>query len=67
MGFTKFKLTPTPLIYRFTNQPIPMKGSMVLIVRIENSHHTTTIMVNFLIVDQPSTYNTIFIPFSYYY
>ena len=59
MGFAAGDLTPSPLIYGFANQPIPVKGTIMLPITMGDGEHTMNALVYFLIVDQPSAYNAI--------
>ena len=46
-------------IYGFANQPIKAKGIIMLPVTLGQGEHTITVIADFLIVDQSSTYNAI--------
>ena len=59
MGYEDSDLYHSLSIYGFANQPIPVKGFITLSVTLGDGEHTTTIMVEFLVVDQPSAYNVI--------
>ena len=59
MGLDENQLKLVGLIYGFSNQPIKAKGVITLPVTIGQGEHTVIIMADFLVVDQPSTYNAI--------
>ena len=59
MGLDKSQLRPTRLIYGFANQPIRAKRVITLPITISQGEHTVIEMADFLVVDQPSTYNAI--------
>ena len=59
MGLDESQFRPARPIYGFANQPIRAKGVIILLVTIGQGEHIFTMMVDFLIVDQPSTYNAI--------
>ncbi|KAK5845271.1 hypothetical protein PVK06_001440 [Gossypium arboreum] len=60
MGLKDLQLKLTSPLYGFSNQPIEIKGSIVLLVVLGNGDHITTKMVEFLLVVHPSTSNVIF-------
>ena len=59
MGLDESQLRPVGPIYRFANQLIKVKRVITLPVTINQGEHTMTVMIDFLVVDQPSTYNAI--------
>ena len=59
MGLDESQLRPLGPIYGFTNQPIRPKGVITLLITIGQKEHTVIVMVDFLVVDQPSAYNAI--------
>ena len=59
MGLEESQLKPSGPIYDFANQPIWPKGIITLPITIGQGEHTTTVMADFLVVDQPSAYNAI--------
>ena len=59
MGLDKSLLKPATPIYEFANQPIKAKGLITLSVKLGQRDNTLTEIAEFLVVDQPSTYNAI--------
>ena len=59
MRLDENQLKPIAPIYGFANQPIRAKRVIILPITIGQGEHTITEMVDFLVVDQPSTYNAI--------
>ena len=59
MGLDESQLRPAGLIYGFANQLIRAKGVITLPIIIGQGEHTITVMADFLVVNQPSTYNAI--------
>ena len=59
MGLDESLLRPVEPIYDFSNQPIKVKGSITLLVTLDQVENTVTEQAKFLVVDQPSAYNAI--------
>ena len=59
MGLEKSQPKPSRPIYGFANQPIRPKRIITLPITIGQGEHTTTVMADFLVVDQSSAYNAI--------
>ena len=59
MGLDENQFRLTRPIYGFTNQSIRAKSIITLPITLEHGEHAITIMADFLVVDQPSTYNDI--------
>ena len=59
MGLDENQLRLAGPIYEFANQSIQVKGVITLPITIGQGEHTVTEMADFLVVDQPSAYNTI--------
>ena len=59
MGLDENQLRPAGSIYGFANQSIQAKRVITLLITIGQEEHTVTKMADFLVVDQPSAYNTI--------
>ena len=58
-GLDESELRPIRLIYDFSNQTIRAKGIITLSVTFGQGEHKIIVIANFLVVDQPSTYNAI--------
>ena len=59
MGYREIELHPLLPIYGFANQPVVVKGSITLLLTLGDGKHTAIVMVEFLVVEQPSTYYVI--------
>ena len=59
MGLDESQLKPTGPIYDFANQSIKAKGIIMLLVTLGKREHIVIVTPNFLVVNQPSTYNAI--------
>ena len=59
MGLDESQLKPSGPIYGFANQSIRSKKIIILPITISQGEHTVTVMADFLVVDQLSTYNAI--------
>ena len=59
MGLEESQLKPSGPIYGFANQPIRPKRIITLPITIGQGEHTTMVMADFLVVDQPTAYNAI--------
>ena len=59
MGLDESQLRPIRLIYGFANQLIRAKKVITLPITIDQWEHIVIEMADFLVVDQPSTYNAI--------
>ena len=59
MGLDGSQLRPFGPIYGFANQPIRARGVIALLITIGQGEHTITVMIDFLVIDQTSTYNAI--------
>ena len=59
MNLDESLLRPIGPIYSFANQPIRVKGIITLPITLGQKVHKVTVTTDFLVVDQPSTYNAI--------
>ncbi|KAK5845888.1 hypothetical protein PVK06_002130 [Gossypium arboreum] len=60
MGLKKRLLTKASTFYSFVNHLVKVKGSITLLVILEDSEHMTTESVKFYVIDHPMAYNVIF-------
>lgn len=52
-------ISPMGPIFGFANQPIPVKGYILLTMTMEDGKHKQSTPVKFLVVDQPSAFTVI--------
>lgn len=61
MGFSNHDLKPTTtLLYEFTGDSIIPRRRIVLAITMGEQPHTSTVMTKLLVINDPSSYNTLF-------